>query len=58
MNDRNILSIFVDESGNFSFLIEQKMANGLKMTKSEDKFFGGPRNFKRNVLKVIKRKEV
>ena len=39
-------------------LIEQKMANGLKMTKSEDKFFGGPRNFKRNVLKVIKRKEI
>ena len=39
-------------------LIEQKIANGLQMTKSEDKFFGGPRNFKRNILKVIKRKEI
>ena len=39
-------------------LIEQKIINGLQMTKSEDKFFGGFRNFKRNVLKLIKRKEI
>ena len=39
-------------------LIEKKISNGLQMTKSEDKFFGGPRNFKRNILKVIKRKEI
>ena len=39
-------------------LIEQKIINGLHMTKSEDKFFGGFRNFKRNVLKLIKRKEI
>ena len=39
-------------------LIEQKIINGLQTTKSEDKFFGGFRNFKRNVLKLIKRKEI
>lgn len=39
-------------------LIAQKLNNGLLLTNSEDKFFGGPRMFKRNILKYIKRKEI
>ncbi len=30
----------------------------MSMTQSEMRFFGGPRDFKRNVLKKIKRKEI
>ena len=39
-------------------LIERRLAVGQRLTKSEDKFFGGPRLFKRNILKYIKRKEI
>ena len=39
-------------------LIELRLINGLKMTQSETRFFGGPRDFKRNVLKKLKRKEI
>ena len=33
-------------------------ANGERMTTSEFRFFGGPRDFKRNVLRKIKGKEI
>ena len=33
------------------FVIEQRLMNGESMTDSEYTFFGGPRMFKRNVLK-------
>ncbi len=39
-------------------LVELKVQNGEAMTESECKFFGGPRNFKRNYLRFIKSKEV
>ena len=39
-------------------LIELRLAHGMSMTQSEMRFFGGPRDFKRNVLKKIKRKEI
>ena len=39
-------------------LIELRLANGLPMTPSEMRFFGGPRDFKRNILKKIKVKEL
>ena len=39
-------------------LIEQRLINGERMTDSEYTFFGGPRMFKRNVLKYLKRKEI
>lgn len=39
-------------------LLETKLANGIPFSKSEMRFFGGPRDFKRNVLKKIKRKEI
>ena len=39
-------------------LIEQKIAHGEKMTVSEERFFGGERAFKRNILRKIKRKEL
>lgn len=39
-------------------LIEQRLLNGERMTESEYAFFGGPRQFKRNILKYLKRKEV
>lgn len=39
-------------------LIELRLAHGMHMTPSEKRFFGGPRDFKRNVLKKIKRKEL
>ena len=39
-------------------LIELRLAHGMPMTQSEMRFFGGPRDFKRNVLKKIKRKEI
>ena len=40
------------------FVIEQRLMNGERMTDSEYAFFGGPRVFKRNILKYIKRKEM
>ena len=42
----------------FVSLIEQKRQSGIGLTKSEEKFFGGARNFKRNVLKPILRKKI
>ena len=39
-------------------LIEQRLINGDGMTASEHAFFGGPRLFKRNVLKYLKRKQI
>lgn len=39
-------------------LLELKLENGLAMTESETRFFGGPRDFKRNILKKIKAKEL
>jgi len=39
-------------------LIEQKLKLGLHMTESEERFFGGPRDFKRNVLRQLKAKEL
>ena len=39
-------------------LIEQRLINCERMTDSEYAFFGGPRMFKRNILKYIKRKEI
>lgn len=39
-------------------LIEQKLRHNIPMTESEFRFFGGPRNFRRNILKAIKRKEI
>lgn len=38
-------------------LIERRLLNGERMTESEHAFFGGPRLFRRNVLKYLKRKE-
>ena len=42
----------------FVSLIEQKRQSGIGLTKSEEKFFGGARNFRRNVLKPILRKRI
>ena len=39
-------------------LIEQRLMNGERMTDSEYTFFGGPRMFRRNILKYLKRKEI
>jgi len=39
-------------------LIEQKLAAGIAMTESEQRFFGGPRMFKRETLRRIKAKEL
>lgn len=39
-------------------LIEQRILHDGKMTDSEHAFFGGPRKFKRNILKYLKRKEI
>ena len=39
-------------------LIERRLLNGERMTESEYTFFGGPRLFKRNILKYLKRKEI
>ena len=39
-------------------LIDCKLAEGLPMTKSEEVFFGGPRNFKRKVMKPLLRKRM
>jgi len=39
-------------------LIAIKLDAGLPLSKSEEKFFGGARAFKHNVLRVIRRKEI
>ena len=39
-------------------LLETKLALDLPFSNSEMRFFGGPRDFKRNILKKIKRKEI
>ena len=39
-------------------LIERRLAEGDPMTTSEMRLFGGPRDFKRNILKKIKVKEI
>jgi len=39
-------------------LVELKLEHGDMMTESEYKFFGGPRNFKRNYLRFVKSKEI
>lgn len=39
-------------------LLELKLRNGELLTESEQRFFGGPRDFKRNVLRKIKAKEI
>jgi len=39
-------------------LLELKLQNGETLTESEQRFFGGPRDFKRNVLRKIKAKEL
>ena len=39
-------------------LIERRLSECLSMTRSEYAFFGGPRNFKRMVLKPLRRKLV
>lgn len=39
-------------------LIERRLEEGDLMTMSEVRFFGGPRDFKRNVLKKLKAKEI
>ena len=42
----------------FISLIGQKQQAGIGLTKSEEKFFGGARNFRRNVLKPILKKKI
>lgn len=39
-------------------LVELKLQNGDALTESESKFFGGPRKFKRDFLKPVKRMEI
>ena len=39
-------------------LIETRLCNNLPMTDSEYTLFGGPRKFKRSILKFIKQKEI
>lgn len=39
-------------------LIEVRLLDGGELTKSENRFFGGQRDFQRNILKRIKRKEI
>ena len=39
-------------------LLEQKIAHGEPLTLSEERFFGGERAFKRNILRKLKRKEI
>ena len=39
-------------------LLELKLGNGRPLTESETHFFGGLRDFKRNVLKKMKAKEL
>lgn len=39
-------------------LIEVRLLDGGTLTKSENRFFGGQRDFQRNILKRVKRKEI
>lgn len=39
-------------------LIELRLEQGIPMPPAERRFFGGPRDFKRNILKTIKAKEL
>lgn len=39
-------------------LLEMKLASGMTMTVRESKFFGGARNFRRNMLKQLRAKEM
>ena len=39
-------------------LLEQKLSYGDSLSLSEERFFGGVRAFKRNVLRKLKRKEI
>ena len=39
-------------------LIELRLLQGLPLNRAEQRFFGGPRDFKRNVLKKLKPKEI
>lgn len=39
-------------------LIERRVSDGIPFNNSEQRFFGSPRDFKRNVLKKIKAKEI
>ena len=39
-------------------LIELKLRAGVKLSKSENQFFGGPRMFHHNILRYIKAKEL
>lgn len=39
-------------------LINRKLSDDMSMTKAETRFFGGPRDFKRNIVKKIKAKEL
>jgi hypothetical protein len=37
-------------------LVEEKLRHGIPMTESESRFFGGPRAFRRNILKPLQNK--
>ena len=39
-------------------LVEEKLRHGIPMTESESRFFGGPRAFRRNILKPLQNKIV
>ena len=39
-------------------LIELKLRAGVKLSRSENQFFGGPQMFRHNILRYIKAKEV
>lgn len=39
-------------------LIEKKLESGLPLSRSEEKFFGGVRAFRHNVLRMIRRKSI
>ena len=39
-------------------LVELRLSQGLPLNRAEQRFFGGPRDFKRNILKKLKPKEI
>ena len=39
-------------------MISLKLNSGMKMSRSETKFFGGPKAFKHNILRRIKAREI
>ena len=41
-----------------NILIELKLRAGVKLSRSENQFFGGPQMFRHNILRYIKAKEV